>query len=190
MAGLGNPEYGEIRTLTEEELNGKSYDEILYSYVIIVGTFKFPGSVKYPSIPCFVDETTTVYPLTGSCTLTGAEYLLAKSQGCELKISEIVWLPVSQEKETETEKVINKKKGENYLATLKDRPFYRVIKRVQELRKEYPKGSINNLLYKEMGNSMYGAVVRGISDKRGFDIKTGEVKRMSGNDLSNPIMAS
>jgi hypothetical protein len=51
-------------------------------YVIINGTFNFPSDLKYPSIPCYIDETTTVYPLKGSCLLTGPEYNFAKLQGC------------------------------------------------------------------------------------------------------------
>lgn len=40
--------------------------------------FEFPSNVKYPSIPCYVDKTTTVYPLKGTAFLTGPEFLLAK----------------------------------------------------------------------------------------------------------------
>jgi hypothetical protein len=47
-----------------------------------------------------------------------------------------------------------------------------------------------NLLYKEMGNSIYGNVVRGIADKRKFDIKTGRNLRIDSTELSNPILAS
>jgi hypothetical protein len=53
----------------------------------------FKNSVLYPSIPVFVDET-TVYPLSGECTLTGAEYLTAVQQGAEIKINDIYYLPI------------------------------------------------------------------------------------------------
>lgn len=42
------------------------------------------------------------------------------------------------------------------------KPFYSIIKEIQGKRKEYPKGHVLNLLYKEMGNSIYGNVVRGM----------------------------
>ena len=58
------------------------------------------------------------------------------------------------------------------------------------MRRKFPKGHINNLLYKEMGNSIYGNVVRGMSDKKSFDANTGEMFRIKGTELSNPILAS
>src|ERR1700728_1864156 len=58
-------------------------------YYIINGTFVFPNKVKFPSIPCYIDETTTIYPLSGSCLLTGPEYVLARNQGCVIKIKSV-----------------------------------------------------------------------------------------------------
>jgi hypothetical protein len=70
------------------------------------------------------------------------------------------------------------------------KPFESIIQQVQEKRREFSKDSINNLIYKEIGNSIYGSVVRGLGDKRKFDIKTNSTQRMQGDDLSNPILAS
>jgi hypothetical protein len=58
------------------------------------------------------------------------------------------------------------------------------------LRSKYDKGTINNLIYKEIGNSLYGLTVRGINNKLKFDIRSGGMKRMEGNELSNPIIAN
>lgn len=33
------------------------------------------------------------------------------------------------------------------------KPFYNIIKEIKNLRRKQDKGTINNLLYKEMGNS-------------------------------------
>ena len=55
--------------------------------------------------------------------------------------------------------------------------------RLQKLRKYNPKGTILNLLYKEMGNSIYGNVVRVISNKKSFDTLTCKSFRVSGSDL-------
>lgn len=41
-----------------------------------------------------------------------------------------------------------------------------------------------------MGNSIYGNVVRGISNKQNFDSLTGKMFRVTGTELSNPILAS
>jgi len=56
-------------------------------------------------------------------------------------------------------------------------------RRLQKLRKDNPKGTILNLLYKEMGNSIYGNVVRGISNKKSFDTLTGKSFWVTGTDL-------
>ena len=173
MSLAGDPAYELQRRLTKKELGKLSADEILYSYLIIHTDFEFPSGTKYPSIPCFVDENCTVFPLTGSAVLSGAEYLLAKSQGCKFKMKDINIIPF--------------RKSE-YSGTVK--PFEMIIKQVQEKRREYPKGTLNNLMYKEIGNSIYGSVVRGMGDKKKFDIKTKTTQRLVGDELSNPIIAS
>jgi hypothetical protein len=40
-----------------------------------------------------------------------------------------------------------------------------------------------------MSNSIYGNVVRGISNKRSFDPKSGKMLRVSATELSNPVLA-
>ena len=45
-------------------------------------------------------------------------------------------------------------------------------------------------MYKEIGNSIYGSLVRGMSDKRKFVNKTGTQIRIPAHFLSNPILAS
>jgi hypothetical protein len=174
MSMAGHPDYEGYKRLTIDDLHKLTNSELLYSYLIINADFEFPCDTKYPSIPCYVDESCTVYPLTGCCVLTGAEYLLAKSQGCKLQIHDIHYIPFQCYGLDQKVK----------------RPFETVIKTVQERRREFPKGSISNLMYKEIGNSIYGSVVRGMSNKQKFDTKTKSTLRMSGDDLSNPLIAS
>lgn len=169
MAAAGHPNYKRGKIIDVKKLSSLKDRELLYSYIIIYTDFEFKNNVKYPSIPCYIDETTTVYPLKGSGILTGAEYLLAKRQGCKFKVRFIYQIPFD-------------------LSI--DSPYKVILKDVQANRKKYPKGDIFNLMYKEIGNSIYGAVVRGMSDKRRFDVKSGKMLRMSGTDLSNPIIAS
>jgi hypothetical protein len=173
MSMAGHPDYAGYRRLTITDLNKLTNDEILFSYLIMSVEFEFPTNTKYPSIPCYVDENCTIFPLQGSAVLTGAEYILAKSQGCRLKIEDIHLVPFS--------------KKENSANT---KPFESILKMVQEKRREYEKGTISNLMFKEIGNSIYGSVVRGLSSKQKFDIKSKSMQRLSGDDLSNPLIAS
>jgi hypothetical protein len=172
MSMAGHPEYEKCKRLKTSELLSLSPQEILYNYLILYADFEFPETTKYPSIACYVDENCTVYPLKGSCVLTGAEYLLAINQGCKFVFKEIYITPIT------------KSEYRDY------KPFGTVLKRVQEQRREYSKGTINNYMYKEIGNSIYGSVVRGIGDKRKFDIKSKGTIRMIGDDLTNPLIAS
>jgi len=176
MAMLGDPDYSKGKIISKIDLSRMSKEDILYSFIIIKCTFKFPSIIKYPSIPCFLDETTTIYPLEGSAVLTGSEYLLAISQGCELKIEEIYWIPFKQLIKNDETVVV--------------KPFELCIKELQNKRVLYPKGSINNLIYKDIGNSIYGLTVKGMSNKMKFDIKTKQTIRMGSGVLSNPIIAS
>lgn len=171
MALLGDPDYSKARRLTIIELDKMSEEELILSYTVIKTSFKFPKNTKFPSIPCFVDKDTTVYPLSGSGILTGSEYLLAKEQGCYFKIEDVFTIPF--------------KDGEKSY-----KPFYSCIKELQLSRSKYKKDTINNSIYKELGNSIYGLVVKGISNKMKFDTRIGATVRMEGNILSNPIIAS
>lgn len=177
MSIMYDPNYWKAKPLSRTVLKGLKDDTLLMSYVIIKGNFEFPESVKFPSIPCYMDETTTIYPRKGSCMLTGAEYLLALEQNCRIDVEGSYFIPIRE---------VDDKKG----GAPVPKPFYEVIKVLQSNRAKYPKGTINNLLYKELGNSIYGLVVRGISNKRKFDIRSKQTVRMEGNDLSNPIIAS
>ena len=172
MSMAGHPDYNNCSRLDISQLNLMTKEEILFSYLIIKADFEFPPETKYPSIPCFVDENCTVYPLKGSCILTGSEYLLALSQGCKLSITDIYCTPFNKTEFNEP------------------KPFLAILKLVQEKRREYAKGTISNLMYKEIGNSIYGSVVRGIGDKRKYDIRSKSTIRMMGDDLTNPLIAS
>jgi hypothetical protein len=106
--------------------------------------------------------------------LTGVEYLLAKNQGCTFEIESVVLIPFSRDDE---DIIINK-------------PFFEIIKDLQQMRRNHPKGSLSNLLLKEYMNSIYGNITRGMANKKRFDVKTGTNVRMESSPLSNPILAS
>lgn len=178
MALLGDPDYAKGSKLTIKQLDSLKKESLVLSYTVIKTSFEFPKNTKYPSIPCFVDEVTTVYPLKGEAILTGAEYLLAKEQGCKFKIFDIFSIPF---------KLPTKDKD---LIIPSYKPFLSTIKELQSSRAEHAKGSINNLIYKELGNSLYGLVVKGISNKMKFDTRLKTTVRMEAGYLSNPILAS
>lgn len=182
MAALTLPDYYNGSLITPSELEEWSPEQFLRGYLIVNADFEFPKSVKYPSIPCYIDKTTTVYPLTGSCFVTGPEYWLALRQGCKFSIKSAFYI---QPKEKTKFNNITKEK-EVYPM----KPFHAIIKDVQSKRREHPKGTVLNMLYKEMGNGIYGNVVRGMSNKKNFDSLTKQNIRVTATELSNPILAS
>jgi hypothetical protein len=138
------------------------YSYLTYlTYLIVKTDFVFPKGTNFPSIACFGDENCSVYTLSGSAVLTGAEDLLAKNQGCIFDISDIIYIPFN---------FIHSLRGsESWI-----KPFEVILrlKKVQEQRREHKKGTIGNLRYKEIGKSIYGSVLRGISEKQKFDTRT------------------
>lgn len=159
-------------------------DEILYSYIIIKTEFSFKETVKYPSIPCFIDKNTTVYPLKGSAILTGAEYILARNIGCVFKIQDIYLIPFK------TAKTDKGKELGLYTDRFIHLPFRECVKDLQALRRKYPKTHVYNQMYKSIANSLYGLTTKGLSNKMKYDFRTKTSFRMRGNELSNPLIAS
>jgi hypothetical protein len=140
MAFLGDPDYLKIRFLDESEVLRLSRLEMLRSYIIIKGQFSFPEGVKFPSIPCYVDKTTTVYPREGEAYLTGLEYITGLDQGCEFKISSGVIIPFKLKCPVEELPSSEVKLRQKF----KTPPFFDIMKTVQSLRRKYPKGSLSN----------------------------------------------
>jgi hypothetical protein len=97
MTDLSLPAYSEGKMILYDEIEKWSDDQLLQGYLIIYTNFKFSNGVKYPSIPCYVDENTTVYPLEGTCLITGPEYLLARNQGCVFDVKTIYFIPPAEE---------------------------------------------------------------------------------------------
>lgn len=173
MCLLGDPVYERVETLSRTRLKSVKDEDLLKSYYFISGTFKFDNNVMYPSIPTDLPGTgpgplISIYPLSGSCTLTGHEYLLAvRKQKCEFNVSRVFRIPASGYK-----------------------PFRKIMLTLQRERRKHPKGSLLNVLYKLLGNGGYGILCRGFSDKKSYDIETGGTKRMPGNDISNIVLGA
>ena len=176
MLLLGTPDYQHGRSLTSEEFWKLKWTDKIYSYTVLSVEFEYPKTVKYPCIPCNIDEDTTVYPLKGKTVITSLEYLVAKKQNAKIKIKDAYYIPFKMVSD-----------GERLVI---EKPFYGCIKEMQINRKKYPKGTIANLLIKELINSEYGIIVQGISKKMKFNARTNDMKRMEGTDLSNPLIAA
>jgi len=165
--------------VTFDELIEMSDFDLVHNYLVMKVKFEFPLDTKFPSIPVNIDENLTCYPLVGESVITGIEYSLAKRQGCKfLEINDIFMIPFTREEK------------EDGNVSIGFRPFFDVVKELKRRRSLHKKKTFGNLLEKEKTNSIYGLTVKGINNKKQFDIKSGKTVRMEPNDLSNPIIAS
>ena len=180
MTHLTLPDYSQGRVLDAAKVEKMTTEQLLSGYLVIDCLFKFPDDTKYPSLPCYLDKTATVYPLQGSCVLTGPEFVLAKQQNCKIDIKSAFYIHG-----TYKEKVFGKQ-----TIQIPVTPFKDVIQDLHAKRRGYPKGHVLNSLYKELTNSIYGNVVRGMGNKLNFDTKTGTTVRTYATEMSNPVLAS
>jgi hypothetical protein len=138
--------------------------------------FRFDSSVRFPCIPVHLDDSSIVFPLEGEAFVNGPELLVAYNNGAIIEVLEGVIIPfVDVSSSLDLDQVY---------------PFRSIIGFLQKERSKYPAGSLNNLLFKTLGNSLYGQTARGIGQVRHLDTRKGTVNVMSVSSLTNPLMAS
>ena len=116
--------------------------------------FEFPEGTRIPSLPV-ATEHGLIYPLSGKTYCTAVEIENALNQGCKIQLLNGFIIPWKNTTE---------------------RPFKEFVKLVRQKRKSYAKGSLHELLWKEIGNSLYGKVAQGLGNKTTFDVQAGRNK--------------
>ncbi|BBQ28868.1 hypothetical protein WP2W18E01_04500 [Aeromonas caviae] len=131
--------------------------------------FTFPADTRFPCIPVRSEQYGLRFPLSGSAYVTAPEIELALSMGATIHIKHgviVPWLSGSE-------------------------PLFEGFTRmIQLLRREYPKKSLEEVMVKEIGNSLYGKLAQGLSDKTAFDTATGLSKKIGPSAVTNPYMAA
>ncbi len=131
--------------------------------------FTFPTGTRFPCIPVRSEEYGLRFPLSGSAYVTAPEIELALSMGATIEIKHGVIVPW----------------------LLGSEPLFDGFTRmIQLLRREYPKKSLEEVMVKEIGNSLYGKLAQGLSDKTAFDTATGKSKKIGPSAVTNPYMAA
>lgn len=137
--------------------------------------FKFPEDERFPSLPVRTETYGLYYPLSGTSLCTAPEIENALRCGAELTIKIGVIIPWK----------IDPTKTEDG-----QRIFLSFVRLVKEKRASFPKGSIEELFWKELGNSAYGKMAQGLKEKRVFDTKYGINKTVGHSAISNPMYAA
>ena len=132
-------------------------------------TFKFPDNTRFPCLPVRSEQYGLRFPLEGDAYVTAPEIELALSIGATLEIKHgviIPWVTDSQ-------------------------PLFETFTRkIQTMRKLYPKKGLEEVMIKEIGNSVYGKLAQGLSNKSAFDTSTGLSKKIGPSAITNPYMAA
>ena len=189
MSILGHPDLDQAVHIYNKTLLKMSNEDLLLNYIVVDVEFTFPDNVKYPCIPARVDDEVDIYPLSGRSTITGSEYLVAKSMGCRLHARSGVMIPFKKPLKDRVHESSSKNRKTVYDLEYLG-PYRNIVKELQQKRRLYEKKTFYNYMYKEIGNSIYGQIAMGISGKKSFDIKTKSHIKILGGVLSNPILAS
>ncbi|MGZ4954262.1 MAG: DNA polymerase [Methylobacter sp.] len=131
--------------------------------------FRFAGGTRFPCLPVQTENYGLYYPLEGVSTCTAAEIELAVAMQCQMTIEFGVIIPWE---------------------TTEIRIFSGFVEMVNDNRKRHEKGSLMELLWKEIGNSLYGKSGQGLKDKTGFDTVTGLSKKLAPSAVTHPYYAA
>lgn len=131
--------------------------------------FAFPDDELFPCLPVRTDNYGLCYPLTGQSYCTGSEIEVALSLGAKITILQGVrfdWVTGSTP------------------------IFADFMTIVRDNRKKYDKGSLEEKLWKEIGNSLYGKTAQGLVGKTAFDVQKGISSKVPSSPITNPYFAS
>lgn len=129
--------------------------------------FEFPQHVRFPTMPVRTDNG-LVFPRKGVSDCASPEIALAHALGAKLKIRHGVVVPY------ETDEAV----------------FGDFIADCIGKRSSFPKGSLENLFWKELSNASYGKTAQGLREKRAFDLRDRTTKPLPPSKITNPYFAS
>jgi hypothetical protein len=131
--------------------------------------FSFPGRTRFPSLPVVApNDYGLIYPLEGEANATASEIAVALRQGATIEVLDGVIVP-----------------------WLDDgcRPFMLVIDHLQRRRDQHPKGSLQNEMFKQLVNSIYGKLGQGIKGTTVYDTRTGGRSTIGPCEITNAFLA-
>lgn len=161
MALIGRPEWDRAFVTSKPE------DFTYLSLGMANVEFEFPKSVRFPTLPVRTDNG-LIFPRKGLSNCAAPEIALARSLGAKLKIRHGVIVPTNSYQQI----------------------FGEFIRMCVQKRAEFPKGSLENLFWKELSNSTYGKTAQGLQKKRVFDLKAGEMAELPPSKITNPYYAA
>jgi hypothetical protein len=175
MALIGRPDWQKLHVIrdTEELLNKYIAADLAFANV----EFEFPEHVRFPVLPVRT-ENGLIFPRTGNCSTHISEILLAQSLGAKISLIEGRYIPSARH--GNWAQGIDRPK----------RPFEGFTKYCIDERSKHPKKTLENLFWKELVNSTYGKTAQGLRERRVYDLRDMETKRLEPSKITNPVYAS
>lgn len=136
--------------------------------------FKFPPDTKYPCLPVSADEAGLCYPLTGKTICSGLEAVQALKMGCEFSnLTGFAYEPLFIERHGKSQVIP---------------AFADILGATALMRKAAPPKSLQNLLWKEVRNSLYGKTAQGLRNQSVVDLR-GDSSLMPHSSITNAAYA-
>lgn len=129
--------------------------------------FEFPKTVRFPTLPVRTSNG-IIFPRKGNSKCAAPELFLAMQLGAKLRFRRGILVPADRER----------------------RVFREFIQTSIRRRSEHPKGSFDNLFWKEVGNSTYGKTAQGLREKRVYDLQSDDMKALPPSKITQPYFAS
>ena len=177
MTLIGRPVWNDIRELRDtDELLQERDNKTKFTPADLVFAeveFKFNEDVRFPCLPVRT-ETGLIFPREGFASTHISEIRLAQRLGCQIFLKH--GLKIGGERHGYSKGM--------------ERPFRGFTTRCIEERKKHPKGSLENLFWKELVNSTYGKTAQGLRERRIYDLRDKTTKKLEQSKITNPVYAS
>jgi hypothetical protein len=165
LASLRVPDYDNARPTTDPA--DFRPDQLGFARV----AFEFPAeTTRFPCLPVIAsDERGLVYPVSGEAYVTAPEIALARHMGAQITILDGVVVPWIENS---------------------PRPFEVVIRELSRRRGEHEKGSLQNEMFKQLGNSLYGKLGQGIKGTTSYNTRDDQRIEIGPSQITNPYLAA
>ena len=161
MAGIRMPDYeGLYETRDPSKFNA---DDLGLARI----QFRFPDGTRFPCLPVRYSDG-LIFPMSGETNVGSPEIQLALAMGADLIIEHGIIIPWKPE----------------------IRPFELFAKSIRDKRASCEKDSVAERTWKEIGNSLYGKVAQGLHEKRVYDARLGETKKLPPSEVTQPFLAA
>lgn len=175
MTLIGTPDWTKFETINDIDVllsDRFSASDLVFANV----NFEFPESVRYPVLPVRTANG-LIFPRKGNSTTHISEIRLAHRLGCQLELIEAKSIPTTGG-------------GDPGAPAKSIRPFADFARYCVDRRNAFPKGSLQNLMWKEIVNSTYGKTGQGLRERRVYDLRDAETKLLPPSDITNPAFAA